>query len=213
MLKNNTNTTQILLTGLFVILFGFSSAAQEAIEPKPMTISKALSQEDIAGQFDILIKKSNRYQDFKVIKRVFIDKLKKNTLDSLKIFETKIASTNALLAKQKTTIENLEKSLAETNQKFDAVTQEKDNMSFLGMSFTKGSYKTLMWGISGLLLAFLLFFIFKFKNSNTITVAAKKALAETEIEFEDHRRKALEREQKLNRKLQDEINKQRNKTV
>ena len=35
------------------------------------------------------------------------------------------------------------------------------------------------------------------------------ALAETEEEFEAHRKRALEREQKVMRKLQDEINKQK----
>ncbi len=38
------------------------------------------------------------------------------------------------------------------------------------------------------------------------------ALAETEEEFEDHRKRALEREQKVMRRLQDELNKQKTKT-
>ena len=89
------------------------------------------------------------------------------------------------------------------------MTKEKDSISFFGAALTKGSYNTIIWGIIGVLLALLGFFIFKFKNSNTITLQAQKALSETEAEFEDHRRRALEREQKVMRKLQDEINKQR----
>jgi len=57
------------------------------------------------------------------------------------------------------------------------------------------------------LLVFLIVFIYKFKNSNAITKAARKSLEETELEFEEHRRVALEREQKVRRQLQDEINK------
>ena len=52
-----------------------------------------------------------------------------------------------------------------------------------------------------------LFFIYKFRNSNAVTRAAKKSLEETELEFEEHRRTALEREQKVRRQLQDELNK------
>ncbi len=213
MLKNNTNITRTLLVTVLIVCYSMNFSAQQIVDPNPLTVNQALEQENIARQFDYVIEKSNRFQDFKVVKRIFLEKLKKNALDSLKIYETKIKSTNAALEKQKKSVANLEKSLAESNQKLDAVTLEKDNMNFLGMAFTKSSYKSLMWSISGVLLVLLLFFIYKFKNSNAITIAAKKALSETEGEFEDHRRKALEREQKLNRKLQDEINKQRNKTV
>ncbi len=55
----------------------------------------------------------------------------------------------------------------------------------------------------------LLFFIYKYKNSNSTTKEAKKNLAEIEDEFDDHRRTALEREQKVRRQLQDELNKQK----
>ncbi|MCB0431897.1 MAG: tRNA (guanine-N1)-methyltransferase, partial [Mangrovimonas sp.] len=66
-----------------------------------------------------------------------------------------------------------------------------------------------LWGIIGILLALLGFFIYKFKNSNTITKESKKALADIELEFEEHRKVALEREQKVRRQLQDELNKQK----
>jgi hypothetical protein len=40
-----------------------------------------------------------------------------------------------------------------------------------------------------------------------VTKEAKRKLEDIETEFEDHRRIALEREQKVRRQLQDEINK------
>ncbi|WP_407267387.1 hypothetical protein R8G64_12630 [Tenacibaculum maritimum] len=42
-----------------------------------------------------------------------------------------------------------------------------------------------------------------------MTKEAKNNLAEIEQEFEEHRKKSLEKEQKIRRQLQDEINKQR----
>ena len=82
-------------------------------------------------------------------------------------------------------------------------------MSLFGIQMSKTSYNILMWSIIAGLLTFLLVFIYKFKNSNSITKSAKIALAEVETEFEEHRRVALEREQKVRRQLQDEINKQK----
>ena len=64
-----------------------------------------------------------------------------------------------------------------------------------------------MWGIAAGLLAFLLFFIYKYQSSLKETKEAVANLNDVETEFEDHRRRALEREQVVMRKLQDEINK------
>ncbi|WP_062060562.1 hypothetical protein [Aquimarina longa] len=173
------------------------------------TVTQALKQEKIEGQFDIVIKKSGKYQEYKVVKRIWLDKLKTNTIDTIKTLESKLNTTNTKITKQQETITGLEESLAKTNENLSGVTLEKDSMSFLGIAVTKSSYNTIMLVIIGILIALLAFFIYKFKNSNAITIASRKVLAETEAEFEDHRRRALEREQKVMRKLQDEINKQR----
>jgi len=74
---------------------------------------------------------------------------------------------------------------------------------------SKTGYNILMWTIIAALFALLLFFVYKFKNSNTITKDAKRAREEMEEEFEEHRKTALEREQKVRRQLQDELNKQK----
>ena len=80
-------------------------------------------------------------------------------------------------------------------------------MALLGMQTSKTNYNVIMWSIIAALTAFLLFFIYKFKNSNSLTKEAKHKLEEVETEFEEHRRTALEREQKVRRQLQDELNK------
>jgi len=60
-----------------------------------------------------------------------------------------------------------------------------------------------------LLFILLFYFIFKFKNSNIVTQKAILDLEDVENEFAIHRKKTLEKEQKLRRALQDEINKNR----
>lgn len=178
-------------------------------EENTITADQALKTSTIKEQFEVVIKKSGRYQEYKVVKQVWINKLKTNTLDSIKTIEAKLKTSNTEIAEQKNTIDGLQESLTKTNEELASVTDEKESISFFGVNMSKSSYKTVMWVIVGVLLGLLSFFIFKFRNSNTATVQAKKALAETEAEFEEHRRRALEREQKVMRKLQDEINKQR----
>lgn len=207
--------TMKIVTKLLILLFTTVLFAQEngtENNPFPLKVEKALEQESLTRQFDYVIKKSNRYLEFKVIKGTWITKLRANAMDSIQALESKIVASNLQISKQKETISGLEQSLEQTNNKLTAVTQEKDSMNFLGMPFSKSSYKTLMWSIAGVLLALLLFFAYRFKNSNAITINAKKSLLDVEQEFEDHRRRSLEREQKVNRRLQDEINKSRNKS-
>ncbi|UZO79344.1 tRNA (guanine-N1)-methyltransferase [Aquimarina sp. ERC-38] len=198
-----------LLISCLLLTLSFCSINVMTAQEEAMTAGQALRQESIEKQFDMVIRKSGRYQEYKVVKRTWMDKLKANTIDTLKTLEDKLSTAREEIAKQETTINDLQTSLGDTNKDLEAVSEEKDNMNFMGVAMTKSSYKTMMWSIVGVLLALLAFFIFQFKNSNAVTVRAKKALAETEVEFEDHRRRSLEREQKVMRKLQDEINKQR----
>lgn len=205
--KHKSMKTLLYLVTLVVLLpFHFNLTAQ--ITPKK-TADQVLNNERIESQFDYLIIESGKFQDYKVVKKVWLERLKSNTIDTLKTLTTQLNSTNQQITSQQSTINGLEESLENVNQNLTKVTEEKDSLSFLGIAMTKSSYKTFMWSVVGILVLLLIFFIFKFKNSNTITVQAKKALAEIETEFEDHRRRALEREQKVMRKLQDEINKQR----
>ena len=101
----------------------------------------------------------------------------------------------------------MNKKLEDTTKNLAGVTEEKDSMSFLGILVSKGTYNTILWTVIAGLLGLLLFFIYKFRRSNILTQDAKTALTEVEEEYEDHRRRALEREQRISRQLQDEINK------
>ncbi|WP_046745395.1 tRNA (guanine-N1)-methyltransferase [Kordia zhangzhouensis] len=169
-----------------------------------------LKQGPIDEQFEFILENSNKYQDYKVVKRDWIEKLQKNVADSIQSINKEFNEEVAKVAAQQSEIEQLKTDLASIQQKMEDLNTEKDSISLLGIQLSKGSYQTLMWGIIGVLLLLWLFFTYKFKTSNTITKEAKAKLAETEYEFEEHRKRALEREQQVRRKLQDEINKNKN---
>ena len=130
-------------------------------------------------------------------------------MDSLKAIQSDLKNTQATVDSQAKEISDLKNNLTSTQSTLDFTNKEKDSMSLFGIQMSKSGYNILLWGIIGILLALLGFFIYKFKNSNTITKESKKALADIELEFEEHRKVALEREQKVRRQLQDELNKQK----
>ncbi|HZW63025.1 MAG TPA: tRNA (guanine-N1)-methyltransferase [Flavobacteriaceae bacterium] len=195
-------------TTLFYVLLlavSYISLAQENPEDK-----LSLNEGTLDNQFEYVIQKSNNYQEYKVIKKTWLYALKAHTMDSLKAIQETLKSTQATVNAQAEEITALKRNLVTTQTTLDNTNKEKDSMTLFGMQLTKTSYSMLLWTIIAGLLALLIFFIFKFKNSNAITKEAKRALAETEEEFEEHRKVALEREQKVRRQLQDEINKQKN---
>ncbi|RSK38313.1 tRNA (guanine-N1)-methyltransferase [Mangrovimonas spongiae] len=188
------------------ILFTVFSIALFAQEEEELSLNSGT----IDNQFEYVIRKSNNYQQYKVIKKTWLYALKAHTLDSLKALHENLNKSQTVIDSQSKEINKLNANLSNTQNTLDKTNEEKNNMALFGMQMSKGSYNTLMWSIIIGLLGFLLFFIYKFKNSNTITREAKKSLSEVEEEFEEHRKRALEREQKVRRQLQDEINKQKN---
>ncbi|WP_411768891.1 tRNA (guanine-N1)-methyltransferase [Winogradskyella sp. A3E31] len=167
----------------------------------------------IDDQFEYVIDKSYTYRgNGKVYKNVeyhWLTELKATTLDSLKAVHKDLADTKAVVESQASEIESLKSNLSNTKDTLADTNLEKDSMALFGLQMSKTSYNVLLWSIIAGLLALLLFFIFKFKSSNAVTREAKNKLDEVESEFEEHRRTALEREQKVRRQLQDEINKQK----
>ena len=174
----------------------------------------SLNSGTIDNQFEYVLKKSGNFkgtngQPYEAVKRSMFLTLRAHTIDSLKTVHKNLADTKAIVETQTKEIEDLKANLSKTQSDLDKTNGEKNNMALFGLQMSKSSYNVLMWSIIGGLLALLIFFIYKFKNSNAVTRDARKSLSEIEEEFEDHRKTALEREQKVRRQLQDEINKQK----
>lgn len=172
-------------------------------------IKGSLNEGTIESQFDYIYAKSYSYKDTKSVKKGDLQKIKSNVLDSINTLKKELNDTKQVVTAQNSEINSLKTDLKTTNDNLTGVTKEKDNIKFLGFPMTKSGYNTILWSIITGLLVFLLFFIYRFKASNTITKQANTLLADTETEFETYKATALEREQKVRRELQDELNKQK----
>lgn len=193
----------LLIAALFTFNLQF---AQEAEPQEELSLEKGT----IDSQFEFVYKKSGNYRAdgkrYEVVRTISLDKLRQNVLDTLSGYNKRAAELKQTIVGHESTIASLNEKLEETTNNLTSVTEEKDSMSFLGIMVSKSTYNGILWSVIGCLLVFLLFFIYKFRNSNILTQEAKTNLAELETEYEDHRRRALEREQRISRQLQDEIN-------
>lgn len=152
-----------------------------------------------------VIDKSNRYEEYKVVKIYKLNNLKKNVEDSIASIKKDLENAQGTIALQKSKIDTLTQSMSSLQTELNTSIENQDGINLFGALINKTAYKITVWGIIGLLVLVVLYLLFKFKNSNVITKAAKLKLTETDEEFETHRQQALEREQQLRRKLQDEI--------
>ncbi len=175
-------------------------AAQDSIQIRKNTLNEQMTE-----AFD----KSNSYQEYKVVKKTQLATLKRNILDSVSLLEKKINSQESELEQQKNEIDSLRQNLKNTQQSLSNSKEKEDGITVFGILTSKAVYNTIMWSIIVLLLLTGGFLFYRFLNSSKITNAAELKMVEMEMELEDYRRNSLEREQKLRRKLQDEINKNR----
>ncbi len=187
--------TVLIIAGL-ISWNGFSQANKKFIDTG-----------SVKNQFDYLINKSNRYQNYKVVQYNWLRKLKFNVADTLVENKKEILSNYKIINTQKATIDSLQATIKNANKTIQTLTTEKQSISFLGIQINKTTFKSILFFIIGVLAILLVFFVSKFKQSNSITRHTKEALKELEDEYNEHRTKALEREQKVMRKLQDELNK------
>jgi len=198
---------------LVIVAFLFVTNHQFAQEADGEDDKLSLDEGPISNQFDYIAKRSGNYRAdgvrYEVVKETNLFKLRKNVLDSIAAMNKKTSELKSTIAEHETTITSLNKKLEETTTNLSSVTEEKDSMSFIGIPVSKGTYNFILWTIIGGLFLLLGLFIYRFRNSNILTQEAKQNLSELELEYEDHRRRALEREQKISRQLQDEINKQK----
>lgn len=193
--------TKLIL--IFAFLCTLTTNAQKELK------TKSLGEGTIENQFEYLIKKSNRYQEFKVVKRVWLDRLKKSVNDSLNTMRKELNDAKGVLIEKQSQINKLTSTLDTTNKNVTSLNNEKDNINFFGKLISKSLYNTILWSIIAGLLVALVLYILRFSRSNTITKESKDSFTELEREFESHKHRSLEREQVLRRKLQDELNKQK----
>jgi septal ring factor EnvC (AmiA/AmiB activator) len=195
----------VFFTTLTLLCLTTANAQDESNQDDKLSLNEGT----IDNQFEFVIRRSNSYQDFKVVKKTWLYELKAHTIDSLNAVHKELTDTQATVNSQSNEINQLKTDLANTKTNLENTNNQKDSMALFGMQMSKGGYNALMWTIIAALFALLLLFIYKFKNSNSVTKQAKKVLLETEEEYEEYRRNALEREQKVRRQLQDELNKQK----
>ena len=169
-------------------------------EAKPTTLE---------GVFQQLIDRSGAWQNFKMLDRGKLAAFQRSMTDSINGVRSQLVAEKQKVKENEATIKELNDKITEIQAALDQTKDQKDSVNFFGLLISKGLYNTIMWGIVLALASLLVLYIYKFSNGNVVTKKSINDLNELQEEYENYRKAAIEREQKVRRQLQDEINKHR----
>ena len=191
-----------LLISFLTILWTAQSFAQASAPAS----TGSLTSGTIDSQFVHLMAISRSQNGFEIVRLANLELVRKNVADSLAAYRTQINEISASIGQEREAMTSLTDSLGLVKQELQTAQENRDSFSFLGASMSKSSYSLMVWGIVLLLVLVLIFYIYRFNQSHAVTQDARKAFDDLQAEFDLHRKKAMEKEQKLKRQLQDEIN-------
>lgn len=188
----------LLVMVLLVAGSAFAQTAEDALRNDQQTLRE---------RYLVMKMKSQNYQEYKVIKENILDGMWKIVLDTM-------TAKQAAIRKSQAEINNLQ---AELNKNLEALKSKEASMQdivyasthirVLGIDFDKGFFAGLFGAIliiAGLVLAGVIYSM-KVLRKN---LSEKEELASAiSNEYEDYKRKAMDKQTKLSRELQNERNK------
>jgi hypothetical protein len=163
----------------------------------------SLNSGSIASQFEYIYRVSNGFQEYEVVKKSDLEKLKANVTDSIRVLRKEKADLYLLKSTIEDSLASFSQILEKANQEKEAALLEKDSFSFLGFAIQKSLYSTMMWILVAVLGIALSFFSLQYLRSFGRIKKAQKDLDEVQQELDQQRKSALERERKLKRELID----------
>jgi hypothetical protein len=158
------------------------------------------------GQYQFLLSRSRSINGYKLVNPFRLSAVWKSATDTLAKERIDLNKAKTKIAEQEKTIGNLQ-SEVKGNESIVSDTNAKiDEINFLGISFSKGTYNLIVWGII-VVLAISLFVVIARSAKNIMEAKHRTQLYdEITAEFQTYKSKASEKERKLARELQDERN-------
>ena len=191
----------LLTAVLFFALNTNHAAAQQAAK------DSVNADPSLRGQYQSILSKSKNLNGFKVVNPVRLSSFWKSVNDTLRNERRQLPALKNQIAEQQKAIADLKVQLSGKENALNSSNQKLDEITFMGIPFSKGSYNTMVWTI--ILLLALALIIIIVRSAKLLHEAKYRSSLYEEIsaEYQSYKVKANEKEKKLARELQDERNK------
>ena len=174
-----------------------------------LSISMACGQQNripLSKKWINMLDHAETYQSYKVLKKADLKDFEKNMSDTITVYQKAVKVEKHKVVEQANTIANLKKNLAETNVSLEKLKQEKDGVSFLGISANKYVYLSLLFLISLVFFVLIIMVFVMYKKSQVITVQKVDAHKKIEEEYTEYKQTKFDAEKKLKREMQTLLN-------
>jgi uncharacterized protein YlxW (UPF0749 family) len=161
----------------------------------------------LQGQYQLMLSKSKTLNGYKLINPNRLSQLWQSVKDTIKTERKKSSTAQQRIVTLEKGVSGLKSEISGTESSLAATNARMDQISFLGMNFTKSNYNITVWAII-IVLALLLTIVF-LRSAKSVQEAKYRSGLYEEIsqEYQAYKVKANDKEKKLARELQDERNK------
>ncbi|HEY8935478.1 MAG TPA: hypothetical protein VIM65_09675 [Cyclobacteriaceae bacterium] len=186
---------------LFFHLITISAIAQPSTE--------ALKAQDLTlkDRYVLMKTKSQTYQDYKVIKETVLDGVWKITIDSLHAKNNALADTKKNVLKLKNQVIAAKNETAKTKESVAEILFDSTHINVLGINFNKRVFISTAGIIIAGLIVLLGVLLGRLRWMQSSSKEKVESLDRLTKEFDDFKHKALDKQMKLSRELQNERNK------
>ncbi len=187
----------VLLVWLVAFQVSYSQAQPETLQENP----------SLHERFLFMKSKSSSYGAYKVVKESVLDGVWKIAQDTI---AAKEASINQLQANINKLNSDLNKSIEDFKAKeksMEEMLHASTHINVIGIDFNKGTFITTVGVIIAGLLVMLGLVIGRMKLQSNALSERNLAVSALTHEFDEYKQRAMERQTKLSRELQDERNK------
>ncbi len=161
----------------------------------------------LRDRFQLMKTKSQSYNDYKVIKETVLDGVWKIINDSLNAKNAAIRGAQANINGLKGQLAKTEDALKAKEKSMTDILYASTHITVLGISFTKGVFLTVMACLLGGLIAFVAVIFGRMQLQSKSLSERNLAVSALTNEFEEYKHRAMDKQTKLSRELQDERNK------
>ncbi len=186
--------TNLLLYNLFIGLFCLTLTGPARAQN---SLPAAMDSASMKGQMNYLNEKTRVYNNYRAIREDIFQKLRKNVNDSIAALELDIVRLQRDRDQRDNEINTLNAELERVKADRDEAIRNRDSITVLGLQLGKGVYNSTMW-ILVLALAITAIVLFTmFKQRHVITRHTRKELEKLQEEYDDYRKNAREKYEKL----------------
>lgn len=192
---------------MFRLVIVFSLLAPFVSLAQPASVSLEEKDHSLNERYYLMKSNSQTYQDYKVIKEFVLDGVWKIVQDTIKTQKLLLTQSHEKFSQLEANLVAVEMTLKKERDASAEVIHDSTHIALLGIDFRKGAFITFLTFVFA---GFVVAIGFIAGKMRLMSVNMKEKIVIADIishEYEEFKRRALEKQTKLSRELQNERNK------